>query len=128
MCVSRAHHVAGKSEDVQCVDTRVTRMRVRDANSRDPEVNRLGEVAAKIKIMPGGVETDLEALKGRLEAVIPDGVKLHGFTEEPIAFGLKAVIAVVIVGDIEGGTDQVEEAFAAVDEVESVSVIELGRL
>jgi len=88
----------------------------------------VGEVAAKIKIMPAGVETDLEAMKGRLESVIPEGVKLHGFTEEPIAFGLKAVIAVIIVGDIEGGTDKVEEAFAAVDEVESVSVIELGRL
>ncbi|MCD4766452.1 MAG: elongation factor 1-beta [Methanosarcinales archaeon] len=88
----------------------------------------MGEVAAKIKIMPAGVETDLDALKVRLEAVIPEGVRLHGFSEEPIAFGLKAVIAVVVVGDIEGGTDKVEEAFAAVDEVESVSVIELGRL
>jgi len=88
----------------------------------------VGEVAAKIKIMPAGVETDLVALKGRLEAVIPEGVKLHGFSEEPIAFGLKAIIAVVVVGDIEGGTDRVEEAFAAVDDVESVSVMELGRL
>lgn len=88
----------------------------------------MGEVAAKIKIMPAGVETDLVALKGRLEAVIPEGVKLHGFSEEPIAFGLKAIIAVVVVGDIEGGTDRVEEAFAAVDDVESVSVMELGRL
>ncbi len=88
----------------------------------------MGEVAAKIKIMPAGVETDLVALKGGLEAVIPEGVKLHGFSEEPIAFGLKAIIAVVVVGDIEGGTDRVEEAFAAVDDVESVSVMELGRL
>ena len=88
----------------------------------------MGEVAAKIKIMPSGVDTDLEALKGGLEAVIPEGVKLHGFSEEPIAFGLKAIIAVVVVGDIEGGTDRVEEAFAAVDDVESVSVMELGRL
>jgi elongation factor 1-beta len=128
MCVSRAPHVAGKLEDVKCVDTRVIRTSVRDASSRDHEVNSMGEVAAKIKIMPAGVETDLEALKGRLEAVIPMGAKLHGFSEEPIAFGLKAIIVVIIVGDIEGGTDKVEEAFAAVDEVESVSVIELGRL
>ena len=88
----------------------------------------MGDVAAKIKIMPAGVETDLEALKGRLEAVVPEGAKLRTFSEEPIAFGLKAVIALVLVGDIEGGTEQVEEAFAAVDEVESVSVVELGRL
>ncbi|MCG7850861.1 MAG: elongation factor 1-beta [ANME-2 cluster archaeon] len=88
----------------------------------------MGDVAAKIKIMPVSVETDLEALKGRLEAVIPEGAKLRAFSEEPIAFGLKAIIALVLVGDIEGGTEQVEEAFAAVDEVESVSVVELGRL
>ncbi|MBW6517463.1 MAG: elongation factor 1-beta [ANME-2 cluster archaeon] len=88
----------------------------------------MGDVAAKIKIMPAGVETDLEALKARLEAVVPKGATLRTFSEEPIAFGLKAIIALVVVGDIEGGTEQVEEAFAAVDEVESVSVMELGRL
>jgi len=88
----------------------------------------MGDVAAKIKIMPASVETDLDKLKQALEAAIPEGAKLHGFSEEPIAFGLKAIIAVIIVGDIEGGTDRVEEAFAAVDEVESVSVVELGRL
>jgi elongation factor 1-beta len=88
----------------------------------------MGDVAAKIKIMPVGVETDLEALKGRLEAAVPEGARLRTFSEEPIAFGLKAIIALVLVGDIEGGTEQVEEAFAAVDEVESVSVMELGRL
>lgn len=88
----------------------------------------MGDVAAKIKIMPAGVDTDLEALKGRLEAVVPEGAKLRTFSEEPIAFGLKAIIALVLVGDMEGGTEPVEEAFAAVDEVESVSVVELGRL
>ncbi len=88
----------------------------------------MGDVAAKIKIMPAGVDTDLEALKERLEAVVPEGAKLRTFSEEPIAFGLKAIIALVLVGDMEGGTEPVEEAFAAVDEVESVSVVELGRL
>lgn len=88
----------------------------------------MGDVAAKIKVMPAGVDTDLEALKTRLEAAVPEGARLRTFSEEPIAFGLKAVIALVLVGDMEGGTEQVEEAFAAVDEVESVSVMELGRL
>lgn len=88
----------------------------------------MGNVAAKIKIMPSGVETDLDSLKKRLKSAIPAGAKLHGFSEEPIAFGLKAVIAVILVGDIEGGTEKVEEAFAAVDEVESVTVVELGRI
>lgn len=34
----------------------------------------------------------------------------------------------VRVGDTEGGTDEVEEAFSKVEGVESVSVVELGRI
>ena len=88
----------------------------------------MGEVAAKIKIMPSGMDVDLNKLKESLKKVIPKGARLHVFTEEPVAFGLKALIAVIKVGDIEGGTEKVEEAFSKVDGVESVSVVELGRM
>jgi elongation factor 1-beta len=87
----------------------------------------MGDVAATIKVMPESVETDLEDLKNRLEAVLPKGSELYGSKEEPIAFGLKALMLVVLVGDLEGGTEPVEEAFAAVSGVESVQVVELGR-
>jgi elongation factor 1-beta len=88
----------------------------------------MGEVAAKIKIMPSGMDVDLNDLKESLEKVIPLGARLHTFSEEPVAFGLKAIMAVVKVGDIEGGTEKVEEAFSKVKGVESVSVVELGRM
>ncbi len=91
-------------------------------------VRKMGEVAAKIKIMPSGMDVDLTKLKENLKKVIPQGARLHGFSEEPVAFGLKALIAVVKVGDIEGGTEKVEEAFGKVKGVESVSVVELGRM
>ncbi len=91
-------------------------------------MNKMGEVAAKIKIMPSGMDVDLNKLKESLKKAIPKGARLHVFTEEPVAFGLKAVIAVIKVGDIEGGTEKVEEAFSKVDGVESVSVVELGRM
>ncbi len=88
----------------------------------------MGEVAAKIRIMPSGTDVDLNRLKEALKKTIPEGAKLHAFSEEPVAFGLKALIAVVKVGDIEGGTEKVEEAFSKVNGVESVSVVELGRI
>ncbi|MCZ7356714.1 MAG: elongation factor 1-beta [Candidatus Methanoperedens sp.] len=88
----------------------------------------MGEVAAKIKVMPTGMEVDLNKLKEALKKAVPEGARLHGFSEEPVAFGLKALIAVVKVGDIEGGTEKVEEAFSKVRGVESVSVVELGRM
>ena len=88
----------------------------------------MGEVAAKIKIMPESMDIDLNKLKEALTKAIPKGARLHGFSEEPVAFGLKALIAVVKVGDIEGGTEKVEEVFSKVKGVESVSVVELGRM
>ncbi len=88
----------------------------------------MGEVAAKIKVMPSGMDVDLKKLQEQLKKVIPQGARLHGFSEEPVAFGLKALIVVIKVGDIEGGTEKVEEAFSKVNGVESVSVVELGRM
>lgn len=105
--------------------TRVIVINALDADSRDREI--MGEVAAKIKIMPSSMDVDLDKLKEDITKVIPQGAKLHGFAEEPIAFGLKALIVVVLVGDIEGGTEKVEEAIGKVEGVESVSVVELGR-
>ncbi len=88
----------------------------------------MGEVVAVIKIMPNGVDVDLEKLKENLAVAVPAGVDLKGIAEEPIAFGLVALMATVIVGDVEGGTDSVENAFAEVPDVESVQVAEIGRL
>lgn len=87
----------------------------------------MGEVAATIRIMPEGVDTNLEELKDKLIASLPKGAKYGTHKEEPIAFGIKAIIMVVIVGDLEGGTESVEQAFAAVNGVESVTVTEVGR-
>ncbi len=91
-------------------------------------VKKMGEVAAKLRIMPSGMDVDLNKLKESLTKAIPKGAKLHGFSEQPVAFGLKALIVVVKVGDVEGGTEKVEEAFSKVKGVESVNVDELGRM
>ena len=87
----------------------------------------MGEVAATIKIMPQSVDTNLEELKDKLIASLPEGAEYGTHKIEPIAFGIKAIMMVVIVGDLEGGTESVEQAFAAVNGVESVTVTEVGR-
>jgi elongation factor 1-beta len=87
----------------------------------------MGDVAATIRIMPVSVDTDLKALKDRLVAALPEGAEFGTSREDPIAFGLKAIMMVVLVGDLEGGTEKVEEALAAVEGVESVTVTEVGR-
>ena len=88
----------------------------------------MAEVAAKIRVMPSGMDVDLNKLKDALTKATPEGARIHGFSEEPVAFGLKALMVVVKVGDIEGGTEKVEEEFSKVNGVESVSVEELGSM
>ncbi|PSP27299.1 elongation factor 1-beta [Halobacteriales archaeon QH_2_65_14] len=88
----------------------------------------MGDVAAAIKVMPQSPDIDLEELQDRLEATLPEGAEISGVERDDVAFGLTALIPTVIVPDEEGGTETVEEAFAGVDGVESVSVKNVGRL
>ena len=88
----------------------------------------MGDVAARIKVMPNSPEIDLDDLQERLEGSLPQGAKIRGFDRDDVAFGLVALLPTVIVADGAGGTEAVEEAFAEVDGVESVSVEEVGRL
>ncbi|MFB6083092.1 MAG: elongation factor 1-beta [Halorientalis sp.] len=88
----------------------------------------MSKVAAKIKVMPQSPDVDLDALQERLEQSLPEGAKINGFERDDVAFGLVALFPTVVVPDDSGGTDAVEEAFGAVEGVESVDVDSVGRL
>ncbi|GAB3423091.1 elongation factor 1-beta [Haloparvum alkalitolerans] len=88
----------------------------------------MGDVAAQIKVMPQSPEIDLDDLEERLEESLPKGAKIRGFQRDEVAFGLVALLPTVIVPDDAGGTEAVEEAFADVEGVESISVENVGRL
>ncbi|MFC6613829.1 elongation factor 1-beta [Halopenitus salinus] len=88
----------------------------------------MGDVAAKIKVMPDSPEIDLDELQEKLEDSLPQGAKIRGFERDDVAFGLVALLPTVIVPDDAGGTEAVEEAFSGVEGVESVAVENVGRL
>jgi len=88
----------------------------------------MGKVAANIKVMPESPEVDLDDLQDRLEQSLPEGAKINSIERDDVAFGLVALLPTVIVPDDAGGTEAVEEAFTDVEDVESVSVEEVGRL
>lgn len=88
----------------------------------------MSDVAATMKVMPESPDVDLEGLQERLEAGLPEGAEVRGSDTDDVAFGLVALLLSVVVPDDAGGTETVEESFAGVDGVESVSVEEVGRL
>ncbi len=88
----------------------------------------MGEVAVLFRLMPQGVETDMEALATGVRSATPPGVRLRGLQVKDIAFGLKALLVAVVMPDTGGVLEQVEKAYATVPHVESVEVMEEGLL
>ena len=88
----------------------------------------MAKVLASIKIFPNDVNIDLGVLKSKVQSSLPAGSTVQRFEEEPVAFGLVALIAYVILPeDAEGKMDQVEEAIRAVDLVGEIQVLSVGR-
>ena len=88
----------------------------------------MGDVLTTMKIMPDSPDVDLDAIEATIESSMPEGAKLHDMAEEPIAFGLVAIILQFITDDGEGGSEPVEEMVQAIDGVASIEITGVGRL
>jgi elongation factor 1-beta len=83
----------------------------------------MGEVIVTFKVMPTGVDVDLDAL----EAQINEAVKADRIKREPIAFGLVALNVIKIVQDAAGVVDEVETELKKIEGVGSVEVTGLTK-
>lgn len=88
----------------------------------------MGEVLTTMKIMPDSPDVDLEAIKEAIKTSMPESAKINDIAEEPIAFGLVAVILSFITEDGEGGSEAVEEMVQGIEGVASFEVTGVGRL
>ena len=88
----------------------------------------MGEVLLKYRIMPDGPEVDLDALQADLKAGMPAFASLQNCNAVPFAFGLKALLTTVVVEDEEGNNDKLEDVLRAVEGVQGVELVEMGRL
>ena len=88
----------------------------------------MGRVAVLFRLMPHGVETDLEEVAKRVTTALPVGVTIRGMQVKEIAYGLRSLLVSVIMDDTGGILDSTEHALAKVPHVESVEVMEEGLL
>jgi elongation factor 1-beta len=88
----------------------------------------MGDVAIRMRVMPESTDVDLDLLGEGIKKAVPSFARLHAIEKKPIAFGLKALIVVIIQSDKMGGTDETEKAIAKIPGVESVEVEEVGLL
>lgn len=89
----------------------------------------LARIVVTFKILPEDVDINLDKLKEEVEKGLPEGVSVYKFDEDPIAFGLVALIAYVIMHEENGGKmDQVEESIRSIDDVSEVEVVMVRRI
>ncbi len=88
----------------------------------------MGRVAVLFRLMPHGVDTDLERIAGEVRGKVPAAVTVRGSQIRDVAYGLRSLLLSVVMDDAGGLLDATEKALAAIDGVESVEVMEEGLL
>jgi len=88
----------------------------------------MGYVNVKIKLMPSSPETNLKGIKEKAKSIIEEnnGSNVH-FEEEPIAFGLKAII-VFFIWPEEKELEKLENFLEKIENVVSEQVIDMRKV
>ena len=89
----------------------------------------MAKVIVSIKIFPSDITTDLNQLKKEIEKELPKYASVYKFAEEPIAFGLTALIAHIIIPEEKpGGLDKVEKQLQKIGEISQIETLMVRRI
>ncbi|MCK4280421.1 MAG: elongation factor 1-beta [Candidatus Thorarchaeota archaeon] len=88
----------------------------------------MARVIITLKIMPDGIDMNMDDLLERVKGAIPEGTDVRANEVIPVAFGLKALRMNVAREEAMGGTDDIEAAISALDGVAQVEVEMVSRM
>ncbi|MFQ5475359.1 MAG: elongation factor 1-beta [Candidatus Nanoarchaeia archaeon] len=88
----------------------------------------MADAIITLKIMPESTETDLGALAdAATEKIKAFGGEVGKKEEQPVAFGLKAVVLTFVMDEQLGSTETLENQISELKEVTSVDVTDVRR-
>jgi translation elongation factor aEF-1 beta len=88
----------------------------------------MGKILISYRILPTEVTIDLEKLKQKIGKNMPEYSSVQGFVEEPIAYGLTALIVhIAIPEDQPGGLDELEKALQKISEISQIEPLTIHR-
>lgn len=88
----------------------------------------MAKVVVSLKLFPSDNSIDLNVLKTKIKNSLPKYASVYNFAEEPIAFGLVALIAhIVVPEETGGGLDEVEKVLKGMNEISEVETIMVQR-
>jgi len=89
----------------------------------------MGSVVVSYKIFPTDITVDFDALRKTIEESLPEFASVYGFGEEPIAFGIKALIAhIKFPEDKTGVLEELEKRLEAINEISQVQTVMVRRV
>lgn len=89
----------------------------------------MAKVLVKLKVFPEGLDVDLKGVIDEVKKRLPKGYDLVQYGEEPIAFGLKALILHISMPEqTTGGTETLENIIKEVKGVSQVEVEMVTRI
>jgi elongation factor 1-beta len=88
----------------------------------------MGRIKVVYKIFPEDIVASFDGLKKQVESCLPEDSSVEGYDEEPIAFGLKALLVQVnFPEDKTGIVDEFETALAKIKGVSQVQTMMVRR-
>jgi elongation factor 1-beta len=88
----------------------------------------MGSVIVTYKVFPEDVVESFDDMKKKIEECLPEFSSLEGYGEEPIAFGLKALLVQVrFPEDKTGIVDEFESALGKIAGVSQVQTLMVRR-
>jgi len=89
---------------------------------------RMGSVIVTYKVFPEDIMESFDDLKKQIEKILPEFATLEGYGEEPVAFGLVALLVQVrFPEDKTGIVDEIETELEKIERVSQVQTLMVRR-
>ena len=89
----------------------------------------MADVIVKLRVMPSDPGVDLQKLQKACEAKIREfgSNVIHSVNQEPIAFGLKALVIIFLINEQKSDMEKLETNIKTIANVNSAEVIDVRR-
>jgi translation elongation factor aEF-1 beta len=86
----------------------------------------MGKVAITFRLMPEGLETDIDKLQEEVKGILGEYIK--SMQVKPFAFGLNALYVIALVPDEKGIVDRLESSLGEIKDIQGIEVVGVDLL
>lgn len=106
----------------------VSEVRFHRPIDEEQESVKLGFVVVTYKVFPTDIIEDFSSMKKSIESSLPESSSIHGYGEELVAYGLKALLVQIrFPEDKTGLLDEFEKRLESIEGISQVQTLMVRR-